>query len=52
MLPSVPRLETGCVNVHSKLMVIDDEPIDIGGDGRVHAFEYVKSREILCRPKR
>jgi hypothetical protein len=25
MSPSVPALETGCVNVHSKLMVVDDD---------------------------
>jgi phospholipase D1/2 len=25
MSPSVPEIETGCVNVHSKLMVVDDD---------------------------
>jgi phospholipase D1/2 len=28
--PSVPALETGCANVHRKLMVVDDEPMLVG----------------------
>jgi phospholipase D1/2 len=28
--PSVPELETGCVNVHRKLMVVDDELLLVG----------------------
>jgi phosphatidylserine/phosphatidylglycerophosphate/cardiolipin synthase-like enzyme/uncharacterized membrane protein YdjX (TVP38/TMEM64 family) len=30
MSPSVPGLDTGCVNVHSKLMIVDDDLLLVG----------------------
>ncbi|SAL25648.1 phospholipase D/transphosphatidylase [Caballeronia sordidicola] len=30
MSPAVPGLETGCVNVHSKLMIVDDDLLLVG----------------------